>query len=161
MRILVLSDSHGRNSNMWEVIERVDADMLFHLGDSEDETEAIKERAGCPCEFVKGNCDYDRDLPDETVVDIGCHRAFLTHGHRYSVRFDLNILADAAKEHGCDIAMFGHTHIPENVRVGGVDIYNPGSISLPRQDGRIPTFMVIDVDGKGEWHVTLNELKKR
>ena len=111
MRILVLSDSHGRNSNMWEVIERVGPDMIFHLGDSEDETEAIKERAGCPCEFVKGNCDYDRDRKSTRLI------------------------------------------------LGGVDIYNPGSISLPRQDGRMPTFMVIDVDGKGEWHVTLNEFK--
>ena len=45
------------------------------------------------------------------------------------------------------------------VEADGITIMNPGSISLPRQPGRIPTFATIDVDKEGELHFTINELK--
>ena len=158
MRVLVVSDSHGRNQNLETVMERVKPDLMFHLGDSEDDDDLIAAEAPCEVVFVKGNCDYG-NIPVEEVVELGRHKVFLTHGHYYSVRMGLNVLAQAAKERGCDVAIFGHTHVPEMEEEDGVTIYNPGSISLPRQDGRKPTFMVLDVDERGDIHASLNVLK--
>jgi predicted phosphodiesterase len=33
---------------------------------------------------------------------------------------------------------------------------NPGSITQPRQNGRIPSFIIMEIDIKGEVHFTLN-----
>jgi putative phosphoesterase len=66
-------------------------------------------------------------------------------------------LKEIALCEGADIVLFGHTHIP---MIDLVDdrIYavNPGSIEQPRQSGRLPTFIIMEIDNKGEVHFTLN-----
>lgn len=157
-RVLVVSDSHGRNGNLLLVMDRVKPDLILHLGDSEDDEDLIMAEAQCPVIILCGNCDYSRYLPDEEVVTLGSHRVFLAHGHRHNVRFDLETLAEAALEQNCDVAIYGHTHMPEMEEEQGVTIYNPGSISLPRQAGHKPSFMVLDVDSEGELHPAINYL---
>lgn len=159
-RVLVVSDSHGRNDNLLHVMEKVKPDLMLHLGDSEDEDDLISAYADFPVVYVRGNCDYG-DLPITEEINLGCHRALLTHGHYFGVRLGLEGLTDAAKERNCDIAMYGHTHLPEITEDAGVTVYNPGSISLPRQDGREPTFIVIDIDKQGELHPALNCIRRR
>lgn len=152
MRVLVLSDNHGRIGEMQRAYEKVKPEMVLHLGDSQMGFQQLQDFFDCEVIGVKGNCDYDMDLPKTTEVSLGRHKVFMTHGHLYDVRFDLQTLADAAKEMGCDVALFGHTHVPENRTVGLVTICNPGSIAQPRQDGHQYTYMVIDVDNEGELH---------
>jgi predicted phosphodiesterase len=41
--------------------------------------------------------------------------------------------------------MCGHTHVPLIER-GEVTIVNPGSISQPRQEGHIPTYLVMNIE---------------
>lgn len=159
-RVLIVSDSHSRHEHLEAVMERVQPDLMLHLGDSEDYDDLIAAEADWPVVFVRGNCDYGRGLPDEEIVRLGRHRAFLCHGHRHNVRFDLERLAQAAKENDCDVAMYGHTHEPEITEEDGVTIYNPGSISLPRQDGRKPSFIVLDIDETGELHPALNFIER-
>lgn len=159
-RVLIVSDSHSRHEHLEAVMERVQPDLMLHLGDSEDYDDLIAAEADWPVIFVRGNCDYGRGLPDEEIVQLGRHRAFLCHGHRHNVRFDLETLARVAKENDCDVAMYGHTHEPEITEEDGVTIYNPGSISLPRQDGRKPSFIVLDIDEKGELHPALNFIER-
>ena len=65
----------------------------------------------------------------------------------------------APTENGYDIVMYGHTHVPFLDVGDKVTILNPGSISYPRQDGRKHTFMMIDVDSKGEFHYNIATLK--
>ena len=158
-RVLVVSDSHGRNNNLYNVMERVMPDLILHLGDSEDMEDEIEAVADCPVVIVRGNCDYGFTLPEHVVVTLGRHRALLVHGNHQGVGFGLENLVKFAKESDCDIAMFGHTHVPEITEEDGITIYNPGSISLPRQSGRKPTFMILDVDKDGEVHAALNMLK--
>lgn len=160
-RVLIVSDSHSRHEHLEDVMERVAPDLMLHLGDSEDYEDLIEAEAPCPVVIVRGNCDYGRGLPDQEIVRLGKHRAFLCHGHRHNVRFDLEMLARAAKENGCDVAMYGHTHEPEITEEDGVTIYNPGSISLPRQDGRKPSFIVLDIDENGELHPALNFIERK
>ena len=50
------------------------------------------------------------------------------------------------------IAMFGHTHKPYLERRGDLTVLNPGSLSFPRQEGRRPSYMLMDLDDEGEAH---------
>ena len=74
----------------------------------------LKEICGCEISFVKGNCDYYADNPVSDVLEIGANRIFITHGHHYGVNFGIDRLCYAAKENQCNIAMYGHTHVPDN-----------------------------------------------
>ena len=83
---------------------------------------------------------------------------FLTHGHRYQVNFGLQTLEEAARLRGADIAMYGHTHVPMINQGKDVTILNPGSLTLPRQDGFFHTYMLMEIDREGEAHFTLCKL---
>ena len=49
MRILVISDSHGRNDDIEGVLKQVgDIDMMIHCGDVERGDSYIREIADCP-----------------------------------------------------------------------------------------------------------------
>ena len=53
MRVLLVSDSHGRNQNMEKVIRKVSpVDLLIHLGDLEGSEGYLEAIAPCPVEMV-------------------------------------------------------------------------------------------------------------
>lgn len=145
MKILVVSDTHGREMNLQEAIKKESPfDMFIHCGDSEDLGDYISVYTPAKTVFVCGNCDICCPYPWNDIVSVPGHRIFVTHGHMYNVKYDLHRLASEAKSHGCDVALFGHTHEPLNDFVDGVHIFNPGSISLPRQASRLCTYGVIE-----------------
>ena len=155
LRILVMSDSHGRNENVELAIAQVreeigEFQMLIHLGDVGDARE-IESLAGVPCYIVRGNTDYDVKLLNANVIEAGGHRIFATHGHLYQVDMRLDLLRFAALENDCDIAMYGHTHVPYlEEDPDEVTILNPGSISKPRQADHRYTYMVMEIDDEDE-----------
>ena len=155
LRILIMSDSHGRNENVEHAIAQVreeigEFQMLIHLGDVGDARE-IESLAGVPCYIVRGNTDYDAKLLNANVIEAGGHRIFATHGHLYQVDMRLDLLRFAALENDCDIAMYGHTHVPYlEEDPDDVTILNPGSISKPRQADRRYTYMVMEIDDEDE-----------
>jgi len=55
------------------------------------------------------------------------------------------IIADEAAARGTDIVMFGHTHKPMVDQIGSVLALNPGSLSYPRQSGRRPSYIVLEL----------------
>lgn len=155
LRILVMSDSHGRNENVELAIAQVreeigEFQMLIHLGDVGDARE-IESLAGVPCYIVRGNTDYDAKLLNANVIEVGGHRIFATHGHLYQVDIRLDLLRFAALENDCDIAMYGHTHVPYlDEDPDDITILNPGSISKPRQADHRYTYMVMKIDDEDE-----------
>lgn len=155
LRILIMSDSHGRNGNVELAIAQVreeigEFQMLIHLGDVGDARE-IESLAGVPCYIVRGNTDYDAKLLNANVIEAGGHRIFATHGHLYQVDMRLDLLRFAALENDCDIAMYGHTHVPYlEEDPDDVTILNPGSISKPRQADHRYTYMVMEIDDEDE-----------
>ena len=151
MKILVISDSHKQYENLDRAIEKEMPDRIFHLGDGEGCEDYIEAVAQCPLEIVRGNCDFASDLPAEVVMRVGAHVVMLTHGHYYNVNFGPMMLAEAAKEKGADVVLYGHTHVPLLLEEEDITIMNPGSISYPRQSDRRPSYGVIDVDAKGEF----------
>ena len=151
MKILVLSDSHGRIHNMKLALTRTDCDMVFHLGDSELSREELERLFSCPVLMVRGNMDRDMSYKIEETFDISGHRFLLSHGNRLGVNYGYEgLLEEAAKVHA-DVVLFGHTHIPELKYYKENDLYiaNPGSIEMPRQDGRKPSYLVIDAEEDG------------
>ena len=156
MKILVVSDSHGFDTFLMSVIDRVKPiDLFIHCGDYGDFDEYAESFTECPVELVSGNCDYCSPYPGETLISLEGHKLFVTHGHAYGVKGSLDRLGRRAKELGADVALFGHTHMPELREVDGVTLLNPGSISLPRQNGRQPSFAIIELDSRNEIHFTI------
>lgn len=153
MKILIVSDTHGRHDNLIKVIECVQPiDMLIHLGDVEGEEDYIKMLAECPVEIVAGNNDFFSDLPREKTLQLGKYRVLLTHGHYYSVNTGLADIEEEAVLRQYDIVMFGHTHRPVIEHKKGIIALNPGSISYPRQEGRKPSCILMEIDKSGDAH---------
>lgn len=157
LRILIISDTHRNVRRLKDVMDREKrVDLVLHLGDLEGHDGFVKQVTGCELQAVRGNCDYDSSWPSDTMVEIGDHMIFMTHGHRYGVDYDLYELEDMARGCGADIAMYGHTHRPYFAQqTDGFTILNPGSLGSPRQNPREPSYMIMEIDeetGKTEYH---------
>ena len=148
MRIGIVSDSHGDVrvfNDMLAVPGAVEAELWLHAGDFAPDADDLELLSGRRVVRVLGNCDLFVDgVYDETVVEVAGHRIFLTHGHLFNVRFDTAMLAEAAREAGADIAVYGHTHVAL-AEQGDVTVLNPGSIARPRDDRR-GSFMLVELN---------------
>lgn len=145
MKILIVSDTHGRDTNLEFVVEKeAPFDMLIHCGDVEGREFFIEALAECPCCIVAGNNDFFSDLPREEEITLGGRKALVTHGHCYGVSMDLYGITEEAASRGCEIVLFGHTHRPTAERCNGVLAVNPGSLAYPRQQGRRPSYAVME-----------------
>lgn len=151
MKILIVSDTHRMHKNLEIALERVgEIDEMIHLGDVEGKDDYISLLADCPVHYVAGNNDFWSGLPEEDHLFFKGRHIFITHGHYYHVSRGHEHLATAAKAKGADVVMYGHTHRPFYKEEDGLLILNPGSISLPRQEGRRPSYMVMEIDEQGE-----------
>jgi hypothetical protein len=163
MKILIVSDTHRLDGNLKKVIEKTEPlDMLIHLGDSEGSEVKIAGwvNEGCELEMVLGNNDFFSNLEREKEIMIGRYRVLLTHGHYYNVSLGVERLEQEARYRQIDIVMYGHTHRPFYEVNKGLIVLNPGSLSYPRQEGRKPSYMLMEIDEEGEAHFTLNFVGK-
>lgn len=153
MRILIVSDTHRHDENLELVLQREkNLDMLIHLGDSEGTEDYIRTLAECPCYIVAGNNDYFSELSKDIKMTIGKYKILMTHGHYYYVSLGTETIISEALAQDIDIVMFGHTHRPLIDIREDLTALNPGSLSYPRQEGRIPTYILMIIDDKGEAH---------
>ena len=160
MKVLIVSDTHGRDAALKNLLEKIKPiDLLVHCGDVEGSEDYIRDLAGCPVQMVAGNNDFFCDLPREEEFYIGNYHVLLTHGHYYYISMGTQMLKEDARARGFDIVMFGHTHRPCLEQDEGITLLNPGSLSYPRQEGRRPSYMIIDVDPEGHAHFTVNYIK--
>lgn len=145
MRILVISDSHGRVSRMREAIElHPEADAIVHLGDCERDTSYIDDLVeGKAFYQVCGNCDFSpQNGVNELIRADDGTLVLCTHGHIEGVKHGTTMLEEKAKRLGVKVAVYGHTHTPDNRYIDGVYIFNPGAM----QDGR---YGAVDITDKG------------
>lgn len=160
MRILIVSDTHKKHKNLKEILWRVNPiDLMIHLGDSEGYEDYIAELAGCPLEIIAGNNDFFSNLEREKELQIGKYKVLITHGHYYYVSTGIEDLKKEAIGRGMDIVMFGHTHRPLLDFSKGIVTLNPGSVSYPRQEGRKPSYILMEIDAKGEAHFSIEYLE--
>lgn len=159
MKVVIVSDTHRKDENFEQVMKREkNVDMVLHLGDVEGSEFYLREVAGCPMEIVRGNNDFFSDLPRELEIEIAGRKVFLTHGHNYYVSVGMEHIRQEGRERGMDIVMFGHTHYPL-IDIGeDVTLINPGSLSYPRQEGKAPSYIVMNTDEKDEISFTLKHI---
>lgn len=161
MKWMIASDIHGSAyycEKLLEAYHREGAERLLLLGDilyhgpRNDLPEGyapkkviemlngMKQNILC----VRGNCDAEVDqmvldfpiLADYTLLTVGTHVIFATHGHIYHE-------GHLPPLHDCDILLHGHTHIPQCAEHNGVLILNPGSVSIPKE-GSAHGYMTLD-----------------
>lgn len=131
MKIIVISDNHGMLRNPKAILKKHrDADIVAHCGDSQETVgELMEEFPDFRYVAVRGNCDFDCSLPDYEIFTAEGVRFFVTHGHKYNVKFGLSRLMYAAEENEINVVLFGHTHNPMNEYIDGVYYVNPGAVS--------------------------------
>lgn len=146
-KYLVVSDTHGRDNNFYDVLDLEEPlDGIIHCGDFEGSEGKFALAANCPVYFVAGNNDFFSDLNRELEFTFDGHKAFLTHGHNYMVSMDLDYIRSEGIARGAEVVFFGHTHKPVAKTMGGVYLFNPGSLSYPRQEGRRPSYIILTTD---------------
>jgi putative phosphoesterase len=160
LKILIVSDTHRYTDDVVKVIKKVAPfDLLVHCGDAEVGIDTLERLAGCPVKAVAGNNDYGSDLPAEAEFMLGKYKVWLVHGHRHFVHIERGTLRREAERRGADIVMFGHTHRPSLEITPELTALNPGSLSYPRQEGRRPSYIIMEIDKNGEAHYTVAYLK--
>jgi uncharacterized protein len=134
VKIAVISDTHGNIEPCINILKDIDnIDLIIHLGDNTNDAKDIADILQIETIAVKGNCDfYDNSSPDEKIIDVDNKKIFITHGHKYRVKSDLNSIYYRGKEINADIVLFGHSHNPILVKYDDILFMNPGSGSLPR-----------------------------
>ena len=148
MRILVISDSHGKTSAIEKAIEsQPTAKHIFFLGDCvrdiEDFTFIYPDRF---FHLVSGNCDYSSMLKSVDAVTVEGVRILFTHGHPFSVKSGMARIREAAAQNGAQLVLFGHTHISYTEYSNGIHFVNPGSLS--HGDGGAG-YAVVDIEPSG------------
>lgn len=159
-RILVVSDTHGRDTGFYELMDTIGpVDLVIHCGDTEGSEGMMAEYCKCPFEAVLGNNDFFSFSPKERIIELENHRIMITHGNRYQVSSSMAWLLDAAYENECDIVCFGHTHVPYNKKERGILAINPGSLSYPRQSDRMPTYGILNLRDNGNAEFEIYRVK--
>lgn len=152
MLILIASDIHGSGSAMTWFMEKAAemrpemilllGDILYHgprnpLPDKYSPTEVISAIAGSsvPVAAVRGNCDAEVDqlvlpvhLSESAWILDGSRRVLAIHGHQ------LEINGGPTKAPEGVAVLSGHTHVPTAERRGSAHYWNPGSLSLPKEN---------------------------
>ena len=153
MKLLFFSDIHGVPETLRQLFDRADElqpDRLIMLGDAlyhgprngipgfyaPDKVAAMLNSRKEKIMAVRGNCDSEVDqmllqfpiMADYAELLVENQRFFLTHGHLWNAEKMPQLPENSILAHG-------HTHVPEiSKRATGITIFNPGSISLPKQD---------------------------
>lgn len=145
--LIILSDTHG-NRNVAEQLSILAAenDYIVHLGDGAGDMKVLRNLYPEKVYACVGNCDLYAPLPEEDILEIERVRIFYCHGHRYGVKKDLENLASAAKARGCQIALYGHTHLAKISVIDGVTLINPGTMRFAPGKGGSYCYLVVNKD---------------
>ncbi len=128
--VCVISDSHGNRTAIDKLFPIfAESDYVIHLGDTSSDGQYIKNAFGGKVYTVNGNCDFIRVGEDELTAEIDGVKIFACHGDRYGVKRGYDRLAYRAEELGCKVALFGHTHCATEEQIGGIQLFNPGTLS--------------------------------
>ncbi len=151
MKILILSDNHGN----FEIIKKVlniekNVDIYLHLGDYE-----LPEYLLNNFLLVKGNCDYLSNEPISRTIEINNFKIYLEHGINFTkTLYKENYI----KNTNADIFLFGHTHTRLASKLDNIYIFNPGSISKPRDNSK-GTYLILYLNKNKELKYEFKEIE--
>lgn len=137
MRLGIISDTHGNKISIRQSIAAAGSvAMWLHAGDYCTDGQLLAELTGLPVVTAAGNCDgRGATAKIDEFLDIGGKKIWLTHGHRYDVKYGLDELLYWGRQYQTDIIVYGHTHIPIVKWHDNIMIFNPGSAGEPRYRG--------------------------
>lgn len=143
MKALIVSDNHGRDSHLYELIEkyRHEVDLWLHCGDSEFSPQDPVFDIFKP---VRGNMDWG-DFPVLQVSQWHGINIMHTHGHLYGVNYGLEQIYETAVEYEAPITFYGHTHVATIEEMEGRYFINPGSLNFPRGALRIGSYAILEM----------------
>lgn len=138
MKIAIISDTHNNWANFDKAINWIKNEgikLILHCGDiSSQETidTAIKTFQG-DIKFVKGNADWNIDLPEKMEVEF--------NGKKIGFAHFPDIAKKMAQSGNFDLVFYGHTHRAWDEKIGKSHMINPGELA-----GQFykPTFAVYD-----------------
>ena len=130
MKILICSDSHTRLDYFQKVIDLEEPEMIIFGGDhSTDAIDMSLVYSEILFKIVRGNTDYfDKDTRDIEIFEVNGKKVFLTHGHLFGVKSNLNEIEKKAVSENADICIFGHTHREYMKEIDGITYLNPGAL---------------------------------
>ena len=154
MRILVVSDTHGKLDRFMRVFEKLKkespVDLIIHCGDYYEDAMSISRRCGIRVAAVKGNCDGYFDDCSYCIVETEAGNFLITHGHMERVDSGMHNIYYKALENDCVGAFFGHTHRASYTELDDLVLMNPGSLTRPR-DGSGGTFGLVVTGPDSIW----------
>lgn len=148
IRIGVFSDSHGDLAALERAVNHAGKlDLAIHCGDYYEDIVKVLAGTDLAYEGVCGNVDVVRHAPAEQLLEIGGLSIFVSHGHHFDVKYDLNRLFYKGLEVKADICLFGHTHVSLIIEKEGLILMNPGSVTRPKGHHK-PSYGLIEIEHK-------------
>ena len=161
MKLLVASDIHGSAyycRKLLDTYEKEGAQRMILLGDilyhgprndlpreyAPKEVIRMLNEKKDEIYAVRGNCEAEVDqmvlefpvMADYMVLFEQGHAIYATHGHIYH-EDNLPPVKPG------DVLLHGHTHVLRAEKKGGILIWNPGSVSIPKE-GNPPTYALLE-----------------
>ena len=152
MKLFIASDIHGSAYYCRKMIEAYKyentdrmlllGDLLYHgprndLPEEYDPKAVIDMLNGLKDDIlcVRGNCEAEVDqmvlkfpvMADYAILYIGRRMIFATHGHIFNN-------SNLPPLHKGDILLHGHTHVPACEEHENYTYFNPGSVSIPKEN---------------------------
>jgi putative phosphoesterase len=135
MKILAVSDSHGDEEILKKVYrDHPGFDLYLHCGDF-----CLDHSANPGFLIVKGNCDFE-DFPLKIDLPTKFGILHAEHGDGIYARSSSWI-----EKQGYFLYFYGHTHRKFAAKIGKTYLFNPGSLTRPR-DGYLGSYLAVDVD---------------
>ena len=146
MRAIVFSDSHGVLKNAFKALDEAgEVDLILHAGDHYRDGLKLAAETGLPVKAVLGNCDSYSEGPLEELIEATGHRILLVHGHLGGPAQWFGRLFARACGCGASTVIFGHSHTAQIIKEDGLIFFNPGSITIPRDNDR-PSYGILEID---------------
>lgn len=143
--LVVFSDTHGKRSAIGRLSHLFgENDFLVHLGDGAADMRDTRVQYPEKCVVLRGNCDMGGLGEEERVLEVEGVKILCCHGHKYGVKSSLTRLWLRAKELGCTVALYGHTHRAAVDEQEGVLCVNPGALGAYLE----PSYCYLVVSGK-------------
>lgn len=143
MRLLVVSDSHGKKDRVEKILQNESYDYFIFLGDGLGDIESVIDDPRTIA--IRGNCDFFSTVDDTKIVEMAGLRFLVTHGDRFHVKSTLYPLIVEAKLSKVDVVIYGHTHSYADEEVDGVRLINCPSLKGVQGESR---YLVLDVVDK-------------
>lgn len=145
LEVAVIGDTHGRRAAIEKQLKLLGIKHFLFTGDFYSDAKIIAHRLDLTFNGVVGNCDppSGQEL-EEQLITLAGKKIFITHGHQYNVKYNLQNLFYRASELAADIVIYGHTHMSNIEYIDNICFLNPGSPSRPR-GGSKASFILLKI----------------